>query len=182
MFDILIHYITIYYHMVFDVFDTTQHTKGKGFSGCIKLSSINNAADHRMVANGWAMFEEAIEGVGEGDLPQLLRHLRGVTTPTPPPQPQQESAPPTDSQPTPSPAKKIKTENVGDQPVIVMGGLVHGLAPNVIQLGGPKMAVTPTYGRSTQEKPLCMPSAVFPHTIWIHCRGMKRNTIDLILL
>ena len=144
------------------------------------------ASGHRMVADGWAMFEEAIEGAGEGDLPQLLRHLRGVTTPTPPPpppQPQQESVPPSDSQPTPLLAKKIKTENVGDKPVIVMvGGLVHGPAPNVILLGGQKMVVTPTYGRSTQEKPLCVPSAVFPHTIWIHCRGMKRNTIDLILL
>ena len=141
------------------------------------------AAGHRMVADGWAMFEEAIEGAGEGDLPQLLHHLRGVTTPTPPPQPQEESAPPTDSQPTPSLVKKIKTENVGDQPVIVMvGGLVHGPTPNVIQLWGRKMAVMPTYSRSTQEKPLCVPSAVFPHTIWIHCRGTKRNTIDLILL
>ena len=40
------------------------------------------------------------------------------------------------------------------------------------------MIATPTYGRSTQEKPLCVPSAVFPHTIWIHCRGTKRNTTD----
>ena len=120
------------------------------------------AAGHRMVADGWAMFEEEIEGAGEGDLPQLLHHLRGVTTPTPPPQPPQESAPPTDSQPTPSPAKKIKTENVGDQPVVVMvGGLVHGPAPNVIQLGGQKIAVMPTYGRSTQEKLLCVPLCSF---------------------
>ena len=29
-----------------------------------------------MVADGWALFEEAIEGAGEGDLPQLLHHLR----------------------------------------------------------------------------------------------------------
>ena len=81
-----------------------------------------------MVADGWTMFEEAIEEAGEGDLPQLLHHLRGVTTPTlpppppQPPQPQQESAPPSDSQPTPSLVKKIETENVGDQPVIVMVG------------------------------------------------------------
>ena len=89
------------------------------------------ASGHRMVANGWAMFEEAIEGAGEGDLPQLLHHLRGVTIPTSPPlppQPQQESAPPSDSQPTPSPVKKIKTENVGDQPVVVMVGGTHSWA------------------------------------------------------
>ena len=30
-----------------------------------------------MVVDGWALFEEAIEGVGEEDLPQLLCHLRG---------------------------------------------------------------------------------------------------------
>ena len=116
-----------------------------------------------MVVDGWALFEEAIEGAGEGDLPQLLHHLRGLTTPTPPPQ---QSAAPTDVPPTPSLAKKIKTENLGDQPVVVMvGGVAHGPAPNVIWLGGQKTGATPTYGRSTQEKPLCVPSAVFPHTI-----------------
>ena len=134
-----------------------------------------------MVADGWAQFEEAIKGAGEGDLPQLLRHLRGMTTPTPPPQ--QSPAPidvPQMTTPTPSPAKNIKTENVGDQPVVVMvGGVVHGPAPNVIRLGGQRMAATPTYSRSTQEKPLCVPSAVFPHTIWIHCRGTKRNITEV---
>ena len=72
-----------------------------------------------MVADGWALFEEAIEGAGEGDLPQLLCHLRGVMTLTLPPQ---QSATPTDVPPTPSPAKKIKTENLGYQPVVVMVG------------------------------------------------------------
>ena len=98
-----------------------------------------------MVADGWAMFEEAIEGAGEGDLPQLLCHLRGVTTLTltlPPPAmdvPQQASTP------TPSLVKKLKTENVRDQPLIVMvGGLIHGPAPNVIQLGDQRMAAMPT--------------------------------------
>ena len=135
------------------------------------------AAGHRMVADGWALFEEAIEGAGEGDLPQLLRHLRGVMTPTPPPQ---QSAAPTDMPPVQSLVKRIKTENLGDQPVVVMvgGGVAHGPAPNVIWLGGRKTGVMPTYGRSTQEKPLCVPSAVFPHTIWIHCRGTKRNITD----
>ena len=76
-----------------------------------------------MVANGWALFEEAIKGAGEGDLPQLLHHLRGVMTPTLPPQ---QSLVPIDvpqmSTPTPSLAKRIKTENVGDHPVVVMVG------------------------------------------------------------
>ena len=74
---------------------------------------------HRMVADGWALFEEAIEGAGEGDLPQLLCHHRGVTTPTLPPQ---QSATPSDVPPVQSPVKKIKTKNLGDQPVVVMVG------------------------------------------------------------
>ena len=73
-----------------------------------------------MVADGWAMFEEVIEGAGEGDLPQLLHHLRGVMIPMLPPPAmdvlQQASTP------TPLPVKKLKTENVGDQPVIIMVG------------------------------------------------------------
>ena len=50
------------------------------------LSVRKVAAGHRLVANGWALFKEAIEGAGEGDLPQLLHHLRGVMTPMLPPQ------------------------------------------------------------------------------------------------
>ena len=68
------------------------------------------AAGHQMVADGWAMFEEAIEGAGEGDLPQLLRHLRGVITLTLPPPAM--DVPPQASTPTPLLVKKIKTENV----------------------------------------------------------------------
>ena len=42
------------------------------------LTTRTVAAGHRMVDNGWALFKEAIEGTGEGDLPQLLHHLRGL--------------------------------------------------------------------------------------------------------
>ena len=38
-----------------------------------------------MIAEGWEMFEEAVMAAGTGDLPQLLRSLRGMTMPTPPP-------------------------------------------------------------------------------------------------
>ena len=78
-----------------------------------------------MVADGWALFEEAIEGAGEGDLPQLLHHLRGMRTPTPPPQ---QSAAPTDVPPVQALVKKIKTENLGDQPIVVMVGGSHSWA------------------------------------------------------
>ena len=36
-----------------------------------------------MVAEGWTLFERTCEEVGQGELPQLLRQLKGVTTPTP---------------------------------------------------------------------------------------------------
>ena len=42
------------------------------------------AEGHRMVAQGWALFEEAVETAGAGDLPQLLHHLRGMMTLTSP--------------------------------------------------------------------------------------------------
>ena len=59
-------------------------------------------------------------------------------TPMPPPQAM-------DVPPTLLPVKKMKTENVGDQPVVVVvGGLIHGPAPNVIWLGGQRTAVMPT--------------------------------------
>ena len=35
------------------------------------------------------------------------------------------------------------------------------------------------HSHKAQEKPLCVPFAVFLHTIWIHCRGMKRNITEL---
>ena len=38
------------------------------------------AAGHRMIVEGWEMFEEVVEAAGTGDLPQLLRSLRGMTT------------------------------------------------------------------------------------------------------
>ena len=88
-----------------------------------------------MVADGWALFEEAIEGAGEGDLPQLLHHLRRVMTPTPPPQ---QSATPTDVPPIPLPVKKIKTENLGDQPVVVMGGSRSWACPECNMVRGLK--------------------------------------------
>ena len=94
------------------------------------------AVGHRMVADGWALFEEAIEGAGEGDLPQLLCHLRGVTTLTPP---QQQSATPTDVSPIPSPVKKIKMEKLGDQPVVVMvGGSCSWACPQCNMVRGSK--------------------------------------------
>ena len=36
-----------------------------------------------MVAEGWTLFERTCEEVGQGELPQLLRQLKGAMTPTP---------------------------------------------------------------------------------------------------
>ena len=41
------------------------------------------AAGHRMVTEGWTLFERTCEEVGPGELPQLLRQLKSGTTPTP---------------------------------------------------------------------------------------------------
>ena len=45
-------------------------------------------AGHQMVAQGWVLFEEVVKDAGAGDLPQLLRSIKTMTTPppaTPPP-------------------------------------------------------------------------------------------------
>ena len=60
----------------------------------------------------------------------------GVTTPTLPPQAMDV---PQASTPTPSPAKKMKTENIGDQPVIVMvGGTRSSACPQYNMVRGLK--------------------------------------------
>ena len=61
------------------------------------FSAVRTVAEgHQMIADGWRLFEEAVASVGAGDLPQLLRAVRTMTTPTPPPPPpsagQQEQA------------------------------------------------------------------------------------------
>ena len=40
---------------------------------------------HKLVADGWALFEKTCSEVGAGELPQLLRYVKQATTPTPPP-------------------------------------------------------------------------------------------------
>ena len=79
------------------------------------------AAGHKMVAEGWALFEEAVSGAGEGDLPQLLRSLKGMTTPTPTPPPgptppPQGTPPPVQMDvdaPLPSPSRVKKEGGTG---------------------------------------------------------------------
>ena len=85
------------------------------------------AVGHRMVAEGWKMFEEAVEEGAPGDLPALLRHLKGKTTLSSP-TPIEISEDTQESAPSPSPAKKVKTENVSEDPVMVMIGSTRSWA------------------------------------------------------
>ena len=45
------------------------------------------AARHKMISDGWNMFEKTCLEVGTGELPQLLRSLKLTTTPTSTPYP-----------------------------------------------------------------------------------------------
>ena len=69
-----------------------------------------------MIAERWEMFEEAVEAAGTGDLPQLLRSLRGMTmlTPLPPP-------------PTPQPESAVEQQAAIAVPMEVAG--VSGVSP-----------------------------------------------------
>ena len=91
------------------------------------------AAGHRMIAEGWEMFEEAVEAAGPGDLPQLLRLLRVMTMPTPPPPPPQTppQTGPVEQQATTAVPMEVagvsgvssgKKEGVSSEPVVVVVG------------------------------------------------------------
>ena len=56
------------------------------------------AAGHKMISDGWNMFEKTCLEVGTGELPQLLRSLKLTTTPTSTPIP------------TPAPTTPVKEE------------------------------------------------------------------------
>ena len=65
------------------------------------------ATGHKMVEEGSALFEEAVNQAGAGDLPQLLQSIRTMTTPPPlttPPPPALMDI--TATTPGPSPVKK----------------------------------------------------------------------------
>ena len=102
-----------------------------------------------MVADGWRLFEEAVESVGAGDLPQLLRSIRSMTTPPPPvppatttlvpvtPVPMQMDVTPGTSEPGASAASPVKNE--GDEPVVVLvGGVRNWACPQCNTIRGSK--------------------------------------------
>ena len=83
-----------------------------------KLVTQGNAA----VAEGWQLFEEAVEDAGPGDLPNLLRQLKGKTMPTQMPPPQQPSPMEVGSMPPPASPIKQEEYSSNEDPVIVMVG------------------------------------------------------------
>ena len=104
------------------------------------------AQGHATVAEGWELFEEAAEEAGPGDLPNLLRQLKGKTTPTqmPTPPPQASRMEVGEKTPMPPPASPIKKEFYNEDPVIVMvGGLESGPALSATQYGDHKTGVMP---------------------------------------
>ena len=77
------------------------------------------------------MFKEAVEAAGTGDLPQLLRSLRGMTTLTPPPPPTLPQTRPVEQEPMTgvpmevagvSGVSPVKKEGVSSEPVVVVVG------------------------------------------------------------
>ena len=99
---------------------------------------------HAAVAEGWQLFEEAVEEAGPGDLPNLLRQLKGKMTPTQmPPPPHSSPMEVGDKTTTPLPASPVKIEaSLNEDPVIVMvGGLENGPALSATQYGDHEMSV-----------------------------------------
>ena len=96
-----------------------------------------------MVADGWRLFEEAVASVGAGDLPQLLRSVRSMTTPPPPtptpvptpaPAPMDVTTPGTSGTQAASPVKEE-----GDEPVVVLvGGVRNWACPRCNTIRGSK--------------------------------------------
>ena len=84
------------------------------------------AEGHKNIAAGWDMFEEAVGVAGTGDLPQLLRGLKEMITPTPPLMPVdviEAAAPVMIHKPVPSPIvikEELQTDVLTDDPLVIM--------------------------------------------------------------
>ena len=77
---------------------------------------------HTAVAEGWQLFEEAVEETGPSDLPNLLWQLKGKTIPTQMPPPPQSLPMEVGSMPPPASPVKIEQSSLNENPVIVMVG------------------------------------------------------------
>ena len=149
---------------------------------CFLIVAVRKvAAGHRMIVEGWELFEEAVEEGAPGDLPALLRQLKGITTPQPlPPTPvdlTQDSDTTGAKSTSPSPAKKMKVEVSNETPVmIIMGGNRSWACPQCNTVRGSKNGCDAHIRQAHTGKALVCAFCAFPHTIWTRCRGMRRNT------
>ena len=75
------------------------------------------AAGHRMVTEGWTLFERMCEEVGPGELPQLVRQLKSATTPTPA---------------SPGPSTPVKEEPMEEEEIEQLADL-GGLDPDLLR-------------------------------------------------
>ena len=82
-----------------------------------------------MVADGWIMFEQAVEELGIGKLPQLLRSLRSSLTPTGTPTPM-----PTERE---EELKKVAEVVEGEE-----GASTSGISITPVSQGGPDSPIT----------------------------------------
>ena len=71
------------------------------------------AAGHRMVAEGWTLFEKTCEEVGPGELPQLLRKLKAATT--------ESASPQVKSEPVKEGEEEVKEEIIKTPIMIKLG-------------------------------------------------------------
>ena len=96
------------------------------------------AEGHRTVAKGWALFKEVVEEGSPGDLPQLLRQLKGKTMPPPSsPMDVSQGEPRLGTPAMPSPVQK--EEGKSEDPVMVMiSGHRHGTCPQCNTVRGSK--------------------------------------------
>ena len=128
------------------------------------------AEGHKTVAEGWRMFEEAVDESMPRDLPQLLRQLKEKTMLTPPPSPMDIGQAIGQTQPVPPMPSPVKMEggSKSEEPVIVIIlGHRNWACPQCNTVRAHIMGVMPTSDRFTQEKPWCVRFAAFPLTIWI---------------
>ena len=146
------------------------------------------AAGHRMVSEGWTLFEKTCEEVGPGELPQLLRQLKSAMTPS--------SGPSTTT--TPVKTEPMEEEEEVQQPADP-GASASGFieTPIMIKLGQhmyiykcgncdipqrQNVQWMHTFVVPTPRRPSCAPSAISRHTIWIRSRGMRRSTSRVFLV
>ena len=93
---------------------------------CINVNTVDTcilavcmvAAGHRMVTEGWTLFEKTCEEVGPGELPQLLRQLKSTMTPSP--RPSTATTP-------------IKTEPMEEEEVQQPGGAEPGASASALR-------------------------------------------------